>query len=82
MFQFLIDMTGRALRDVCRRVIDFPVTEKNWPLWASGNLVKLLRYYNLVSDGFYGSRNAREFIVREIKENFDKTVIFVFDSND
>ncbi|KAE9546215.1 hypothetical protein FO519_010573, partial [Halicephalobus sp. NKZ332] len=40
---FLIDMTGKALRDICRQVVDFPVIQTQWPLWVSGNLVKLLR---------------------------------------
>ena len=71
-------MTGRALRDICQHIIDVPVVQDNWPLWTSGNLVKILRYYNLVADQFYGRRGVREFIVREVKENFNKIVTLIF----
>ncbi|KAE9549965.1 hypothetical protein FO519_006824 [Halicephalobus sp. NKZ332] len=46
--------------------------QTQWPLWVSGNLVKLLRYYNLISDGFYGGKDVREFVLAEVERIFTK----------
>lgn len=63
-------MTGRSLRDICRRLINFPVSKEKWTVWASENLIKLLRYYNLMVDGFYAPKDVREFIIKHVRENF------------
>uniref|UniRef100_A0A915AZX5 Uncharacterized protein n=1 Tax=Parascaris univalens TaxID=6257 RepID=A0A915AZX5_PARUN len=68
---YLIDLTGRGVRDVCERKIAITAERGDWDVWMARDLHKLLRYYKLKAHGFRpASNDVRDFIVDRVKRFF------------
>uniref|UniRef100_A0A0M3IGA6 Protein kinase domain-containing protein n=1 Tax=Ascaris lumbricoides TaxID=6252 RepID=A0A0M3IGA6_ASCLU len=72
---YLIDLTGRGVRDVCERKIAITAERDDWDVWMARDLHKLLSYYKLRAHGFRAaSSDVRDFIVDRVKRFFTTKV--------